>query len=208
MTGQDMQAPKCSGCHFGCSIDNYQCARGKKFLEQWQAGEEIPERRMPGPGGPGGKGGRKPPKGMPAPSADERLAHMLTICSMFLQRNSESSPALSIATAAMRQDGFASKRITGERARLKGAEFDAALQEAADQGLVTVEDDDRVGAFVHVTDAGRTRANEHMEQAKAANAELLSCYSSDEKEQLQGLLDKLLAANRERMAPPRSRQGA
>lgn len=45
-----MEARTCPGCHFGCDIEDYQCARGEKLHARWVETGELPERRGPGHG--------------------------------------------------------------------------------------------------------------------------------------------------------------
>jgi len=136
------KAPTCPGCHFGCRIDYYQCARGLRFLEQWEAGEEIPERRMPGPGARGGKPGQDPRDGTGAPALDGQVLHLLMLVDMFGKRATELPTHVRVAEATLRHDGFATPYVVAQRSQLDGEAFDAAVDQAVEEGLVDIQYDE------------------------------------------------------------------
>ena len=108
-------APACTGCHFGCTLDAYRCGRGKAFYELWQAGGEVPERR-----GPGRLGGS--PGGDHRPPSDTRVMHALTIMTKVLHERHAEAPESKLLASIERQGGFFALDKLAERAVLTSEE--------------------------------------------------------------------------------------
>ena len=210
MSEQNSAAPTCPGCHFGCLLDAYQCARGKMFHERWMAGEEIPERRAPwkaqgaegngqGPGprrGPGGSGGPGGPGGRRGAFAPEmRLMHMLNIIGIAMADHRETRPERNVIDGLARQSGCATERIVQDRSRLGEEDFALALAKLRDDGLVTDVDDEIAGPMLQISEAGEAQASAWREERELADKAFCDALSDEEKEELAGLLQKLLSSS-------------
>ena len=208
-------APVCPGCHIGCSLALPQCARGIKFREKWEAGEEIPERRMPGMGGPGGPGkGGQPGKGGPggpgkggkggrpgpggpggfAMDPDRRLSMLLTgIVPRVI--GGEQDPKAQVLACLQRQDGAMTYEAIPERVRIATEEIYRALEQLMEEGLVVREVREWGSVYYWITEEGEAAAKAMGEAEAQATKERFACLTDEEKTQLGEMLDKLLKAN-------------
>ena len=194
------EMPTCPGCHFGCKLDAAQCARGLKFFDKWQAGEEIPERRVPwgkdgkrkreGEGQP--SKGRKMPPHLAAMPTSARLMMLLNITGAILRDRDDAERDRRIAECIVRQDGAAANRIIAERTRLDDAAINEQVTSLKERGLVESRtlDDGRV--FHEITEAGRAQVETWMEERKADDEAFFEALSDDEAAQLEDLLARAL----------------
>ena len=178
---------KCPGCHFGCMLVKYQCGRGKEFYDLAASGGELPERRGPmmTPSEAAARPDGRPP-------LNDRVMHGLNIMSNRLRERHEQSPNGAVLTALERSASFMSLPILQKRTHVPSAVLDSMLEEACQEELVTLEEDEHAGRIARLTDEGRQRAAEFKAQRDASTAEFLSALSDDEKKQLVTLVRKLL----------------
>ena len=184
------RAPRCPGCHFGCSLDAYRCARGKGFHDRWQAGEEIPERGKPGGRGPGGPGG--PGGGHPAMPTHMRVMHALNIMGNVLQDRHAESPDRKVLASIARQGGFFADSLLPKRAFMERAETDEAVNALVADGLLERAEDPIAGPILRITEAGRARQQEWTAAQESAAADFLAPLTEEEQTQLADLLFRLL----------------
>lgn len=225
--------PTCPGCHFGCTLDDYQCARGGRFYEKWQAGEEIPVRRPPWEHGEkkpeGAKGGcsregtaapqEGAPKSQDGPRGDQpahtppphfakippsaRIKMLLTVANRILGDRDDAVRDQRVAECIMRQDGSATNRIIAERTKLDDAAIDEQIAVLTEAGVVTSRTLEDGRTFHDLTETGRTQVETWVEEHRAADAEFFAALSDDEAAQLESLLSKVLEPHMRRGPRPK-----
>ena len=183
-----MPANICPGCHFGCEIEDFQCARGEKLHARWVETGSLPERRGPGQG----PVREKDHKG-PAFTVDDRLMHMLHIVGIALQdladESGSSDPDKRALDCLIRHDLAASAMIVEGRTHLPNAE--ETLDAAVAQGLVAKRAHGETTLY-ELTETGLETARTWEAERKTAEAEFLGVLSDDEKDQLLALVMKVL----------------
>lgn len=207
----------CPGCHIECSLEDPQCTRGLEvFRPMWLRGEELPQRkggRPPfGPRGTGtGSAGRDgatdgcsglprciEDRGKPPVSLDEKLAFLLT---EVLPRSLSSAcggDRERLLAGLVHQGGGMSCQVMPERARVDARDLADILDSLVAEGLVTEGLTKTGSRFYWVTEKGRLAAGRLEAARKEAIAERFSALGSEEKQQLELIVEKLLAAGRPR----------
>ena len=224
MNATTQEAPKCPGCHFGCSLDRYQCARGKGLHAKWLAGEEIPERRAPwerakrgegprkagiagsGPEAVRGQTGaaaeqRKGPEGhrdhagMPPIPSYMKAMRMLNIASFALADHRESQSDKMVVDAIARQEGCATLPIIKDRMGKEALDPAACLDQLVQDGLVEVQEDEIAGTMYALTERGRAQSETWRDERMAADAAFVDALSEGEQEKLAALIAKMLQSS-------------
>ena len=194
--------PLCPGCHFRCEITDYQCARGERLHQKWTAGEELPERRIPG--APAKDGVHK---NIPRLISNDRLMHTLHIIEITLDELASEvgsdAPNRLVLDCLMRHEHAASSFVIQGRTQLHESELDALLGELENDGFIATRTPDNSVAFYELTEEGREKAGVWREERRAAEAELLSMLSDEEKAQLHELLFKVIKPGMKRRAQAR-----
>ena len=192
----------CPGCHFGCAIDDYQCARGALFLAKWEAGEEIPVRRPPWARGekPAGEtpdgqsaSAHTPPPRLAALPVSARLMMLLTMAQNALAARDDEQRDRRVAECLLRQESSATNRIIAERTRLNDAAIDEQIASLEERGIVTSSTLKDGRTFHTLTEDGRAQAEAWFEEHKAADAAFFAELTDEEAEQLEALLAKTLS---------------
>ena len=185
-----MGANICPGCHFGCAIDEPQCARGEKLRARWEDTGELPERRGPSqiPMHAKGQGGASA-----AAATDERLMHLLHIVGIALHdladESGSSAPERRVVDCLLRHEHAASAQVIEGRTHLPN--LDETLGAICGQGLATQRQSGSA-TFYELTDAGLQQARAWESERRAAEAEFLGVLSEEEKGQLLALVMKVL----------------
>ena len=196
-------APKCPGCHFGCNLERYQCARGKGLYAKWTAGETIPERRAPWerpkPAGDGEHPNQQQPAQAAAPQRPPipptmRVMHMMNIVAMAMADHRNDDPRHQVLDTIARHDGCATLAIV--KGRLKDAKIDAteAIAQLVEEGLLEQQEDERAGTMYALAKQGAAQAQEWRAEQLARDEEFLDALSDDEKSQLADLVAKMLTS--------------
>lgn len=198
---EENNVPTCPGCHFGCALDDYQCARGEGIYESWQAGEEVPERRMPGPRGGKPGGGKRGRGGLP-PFLNGNTAMGLWFLTGIMQRGLngriEQLGSSAVFKPIVQHEGAASLRIIASRAGLSEEAAFEQLQEAVEQGYVEEYEYADGTVFYRVTEAGSEAAQQAEEAKKETLEEYFSVISEEEQEQLLDLVKRVVDGNMRR----------
>ena len=191
MQGKDtapaVERTVCPGCHFGCLLAKYQCGRGKEFYDLAAEGGEVPVRRGPmmTPSERAANPDGKPP-------LNDRVMHGFNILSNRLQDRHVEAGERKVVLSLVRAGGFMSLPILAKRMLLTPDELDNALEDAQQEGLAAVEEDDRIGRIARLTDAGKAQAAMWKAERDEQTAEFLSALSEEEKETLVAHVRKLL----------------
>ena len=203
MNATMQEAPQCPGCHFGCSLARYQCARGKNLRAKWLAGEVIPERRAPWEHAKRNDEPRKAGKGagMPPMPAYMKAMRMLNIASFALADHRENQPEKMVVDAIARQEGCATLPIIKGRMGKDAADPSSSLEKLVQDGLVEVQEDEIAGTMYALTELGRSQGETWRNERMAADAAFVDALSEEEQEQLAALIAKLLqsSAHKDRM---------
>lgn len=194
-------APRCPGCHMGCSLDEPQCARGlTRFKPMWLNGEELPQRRRPGgPGGPGGPAGGPGGPGGPggkAPTQEGKLAHLLVDVVPRVLGAALGGDRERVLSWLVRQEGGISYRIMSERTGVEPRALYRVLEELLAEELIVDDYSQRGAQFYWITPAGRRAAEQASEEQDRAITAAFSSLSSEEKQQLEALIAKILEGAR------------
>ncbi len=104
--------------------------------------------------------------------------------------------------ATLEEFGPASQATLGRRSGIHFSDVVAALNELAERGLIerAPDPDDRRRNVITITQAGRRHLRRLDKQVARIQDDLLEPLSADEREQLTGLLARLLAHHRDRSA--------
>ena len=178
---------KCPGCHFECKLVKYQCGRGKEFFDLAAAGEEVPVRRGPMMT-PSERAAL--PDGLPP--LNDRVMHGFNILTHRLQDRHVELGERQVTTALSRLGSFMSVALLSKRMRMSPEELDVGLADAQRNGLVVIEDDERIGRIARLTEVGAKQATAWKAERDEETAEFLSDLTEDEKETLVALVRKLL----------------
>lgn len=203
----------CPGCHFGCKLECWQCARGREFLGKWQAGETLPQRGPGGPGGPAAAGHPGPHGGSGHPDGrgsgrprhpeqmDElqKLEFLFRVLPKAMQHANGQTPADTVLEGIARHEGYMSAALARQGSELGKLEFDAVIEELEATGTVRLGAEDGQ-KFIEITEQGAAAHAQRMRKLRQANKEFFSALPEDELSQLAGLLDKLLRAQ----GPPKN----
>ena len=187
-------AMKCPGCHFGCSLNKYQCGRGKEFFDLVQDGGELPERRPPvfTPSEQAAKKGHTPPP------INEKLVRGINIVSHMMRDRDMPTPEQAIIVGLINLKSFMSKSLLPKRLQLPQLEFEKGLQSAIEHGFVEIADVEHSGTVVRFTASGKVQAEKWKNERDKRIEEFFSALSDDEKVQLDSLLGTLLRAHMHR----------
>ena len=202
MNDTSAKAPECPGCHYRCLLDAYQCARGKGFYGKWLAGEGIPKRRAPRKGdssGPKGAGKRwgiagHGPGGI-APSADMKLMRMLGIVGIALSEHREEDAERLVLDSITRHNGCTTERIVAGRVRMDGEALAPVLDKLREAELIVDVDDEVAGPMLQATEEGIVQAEAWRKERASTDAAFVDALTEEEKEQLAGLLAKMLTSS-------------
>lgn len=200
------KAPTCPGCHFGCSVDAYRCARGQGFYKLWCEGKPVPERGIPpmmrkngersdgervGDGRPGdGRTGEGHKDNVPP--VGTRVMHGLNIMANVLQDRHAESPDRKVLTAVGRQGGFFALGMIGKRALLDDDAIAGSVDELVEAGYAVRDEDEIAGPIMRVTPAGKDKLAEWNAERDAATAEFLAPLSDEEQSELADMLFRLI----------------
>ena len=213
MSDEYIEVPTCPGCHFGCQLDDYQCARGERLFGQWCNGEEIPERRMPGPGGAQPAGNRRS-QGMPPflkrlmeGEPGKRGDSLANLVSMLSRRVHSSMPGpapvpspfcppedkgIKVLEALMRHEGAASSFVVSGRTSMDEEEVESIADEELLAGTLEIDQYEDGTVFMRITDVGTAKLQEAKDAKSALNEEIFECLTDDEQEQLSELLRRVV----------------
>lgn len=199
--GRAQATPRCPGCHFGCNIEHWQCARGRGLHAQWLETGELPRRRRPGGPGGGPQGGpRGGSHGGPQDGSrgghspftpQQKVTRLLTILPKAMQRSCSDTPESRLLSSLQRREFYVSVHILSSDMGIPKTDILETAQSMQDAGLVEVVDENG-RPFVKATEAGQQRARTYAEQREEAMQEFLSPLSADELEQLAELMEKIL----------------
>ena len=180
-------APSCPGCHFGCKLTQWQCARGRDLWKAWQENGE-PARTCAGRRASGDEG---PEHGRKELTLEQQFNRLVNIVPKALQRKSGSSDADTMLAAIARHGGYMASSLVRSEVRMNQDGFSRVLGELEASGDVVVE---REGArtFIRLTETGEPRVSQDAENRDRAAREFLSALSDEEAQQLIGLLEKAL----------------
>ena len=195
--------PICPGCHFRCPLDEYQCARGAKFNGMWQAGEEIPERRMPKPPKDGEKPAGGPPPQFRRIPIEARLLMGMSFFQRIMDERQQETAKQRVAECIQRQDGFAANGIIAERTRRTDGQIQEQAEALQAEGFVAPRTEPDGRLFYELTEQGKEQVEVWAEERQQADAELFAALSDEEKEQLHELLSKALGPHMRRGPKPR-----
>ena len=191
-----MPANTCPGCHFGCAIEEFQCARGEKLHARWVETGSLPERRGPGQGPMRAKDHKGP-----AFTVNDRLMHMLHIVGIALHDladdSGSSDPDKRVLDCLIRHDLAASAKVVEGRTHLPNAQ--EALDAVVAQGFAAKRAHGETTLY-KLTETGLETARAWEAERKAAEAEFLGVLSDDEKDQLLALVTKVLEPGFKRRA--------
>ena len=93
-----------------------------------------------------------------------------------------------------KSEGHMTQRELQEAAGISSASVSEVLAKLECAGLIarSRSDEDRRQMDIELTEAGRARAEDHIEERRRFEAQCLTCLTEEEQKQLVGMLDRLV----------------
>ena len=147
---------------------------------------------MPKPTGNRESSLRKRQRLLRKPPLNDRVMHGFNIVTNRLKDRHAEVGSKAAVLALHRLGSFMSLPLLAKRMLLSADELDGYLEEAVQEGLVAIEDEEHAGHIARLTDAGEKQAAVWKAERDADTAEFLSALSDEEKETLEYLIHKML----------------
>lgn len=174
----------CPGCGQHCNMNNLCCERGREYLHT----AKFPEREH------GNKHHRR--KWMEeyqSSSTDDKLIINLRDISHIMRGQYEGKASQKRILIILHQSDTLTQKELTERLGIQPGSASEILSKLENAGLITrtPNEEDRRTTDIQLTDTGMELALEAVEQRKKRHQEMFSCLSSEERQTLLSLLEKI-----------------
>ncbi len=173
----------CPLCHRNCALSDPQCPRGQAYRErltadQIETGAEAVDPRYASP---------------QAADGDDALADQFRILGRYLSHQGGGRGGQRRVLSILANRGSIAQRELMEMLQVQPGSLSELLSKLEDRGLVdrAKGDGDRRSLQITITAAGHRMQESMKDEEHGLGADLFSCLSSDEKEQLKTIFSKL-----------------
>lgn len=181
---------QCPCCENHCSSDALQCGKGRRHFTDNQEGKESPSQ----PHVHEHRG--KHHHDMESMDIDEKLAMRMRHCGHILWHQSGGKQSQKRILSILGRNEVMTQRELQEELDVKSGSLSEILGKIEAEGFITrqANTQDKRHIDVALTDTGKQAIQIHKQEKRKETKDMFSCLTEEEKEQLVGILHKLVHA--------------